>query len=97
MKKEIPLGGRETSFFLKRRDKSGSILLTGFEPLRYLIVLGDRDLIQVGVNVTVSSGTPVKKNRQSPSGQRAGSARPSQRAPTLCTNLSNGTPLCFGI
>ena len=42
-----------------------------------------------------SSATPVKKNRPSPSGRRAGSAPPPQRALHLCTKSSNVTTLCF--
>ncbi len=46
-------------------------------------VLVYKGLIQVGVNVAASSGTPGEKNRPSPSGRRASSARSSQRAPAL--------------
>ncbi len=56
---------------------------------------GPRGLIQVGVNVTASSGTPGKKNR--PSRQRGGPpvGRFSPSAYTGVHNLSNVTPLCF--
>ena len=57
--------------------------------------VGSSDHRQAGVNVSASSGTTIKKNRPSPSARRAGSAQPPRRTPTLCTDLSNVTILCF--
>ena len=50
-----------------------------------------RGLIQVGVNVTASTGTPGKKNR--PSRPRGGPVQPVRLH--WCTHWSNVTLLCF--
>ena len=56
-----------------------------------ILMITIRGLIQVGVNVAASSGTPGKKNR--PSRPRGGPVQPVRLH--WCTNLSNVTPLCF--
>ena len=59
--------------------------------LLLMLLLLLRGLIQVGVNVTASTGTPGKKNR--PSRPRGGPVPPVRLH--CCTHWSNVTLLCF--